>query len=177
MSTEGVTSLSAELAALIPALQSERHRYPVVRTKRTEERAAIKREDRIAVYIRDHFRCVWCGKDENLTLDHIIPWSAGGSDDVDNLRTLCWDCNEYRSNFHHSVDEAMTRVLPLTFWCADCDPDEQNPPSDHPGVQPAFCYWCKHESVGIPGRWFMENNTYWDYDLNWHREKPRGEAM
>jgi hypothetical protein len=45
------------------------------------------------VYKRDGYRCVECGADEDLTLDHVIPWSRNGSDKEDNLRTLCGSCN------------------------------------------------------------------------------------
>ena len=54
---------------------------------------------RYKVLRRDHFRCVICGrspaKDTNVELhiDHIIPWSKGGQNTDENLRTLCFDCN------------------------------------------------------------------------------------
>lgn len=164
----GISRLSDELAVLVPALQAEPRRYPVIRTKRTEDRAPIGQKDRIYVYQRDNFRCLQCGRRENLTLDHIVPWSAGGSDDVDNLRTLCWTCNEYRSNFHQP-DENW-RPLPVTFHCVDCGELELS----HPSVGPAFCWWCRHEALGSRGSWFTENNAFWDYDLNWHRDKYPG---
>lgn len=165
-----------ELAALAPALKpGRRQRHRVVRTSRTESRAEISYTDRRMVYARDHFRCVWCGSGNDLTLDHIVPWSAGGGDNVENLRTLCWPCNGYRSNFKHEADERATRTLPLAFWCADC-PDEDDGdglPLHHPGIQPVFCWWCRMPSTGIPGRWFRENNAFWDYAIQWHREGTR----
>jgi hypothetical protein len=45
------------------------------------------------IYARDGFRCVECGTDEDLTLDHIHPRSLAGSDRDENLRTLCRPCN------------------------------------------------------------------------------------
>lgn len=48
---------------------------------------------RTLVYERDGYRCVLCGTDESLSLDHIWPWSRGGRDTPDNLRTLCIPCN------------------------------------------------------------------------------------
>ena len=54
---------------------------------------------RYKVLCRDHFRCVICGrspaKDHTVELhvDHIIPWSKGGQNVEENLRTLCFDCN------------------------------------------------------------------------------------
>lgn len=56
-------------------------------------RRKIPREIREAVYRRDGHSCLHCGTRDRLTLDHIVPWSAGGSDEQDNLQTLCQSCN------------------------------------------------------------------------------------
>lgn len=54
---------------------------------------------RYRVLVRDNFRCVACGaspaKDVTVELhvDHIHPWSRGGQNTEDNLRTLCFKCN------------------------------------------------------------------------------------
>ena len=54
---------------------------------------------RYKVLCRDRFRCVICGrspaKDSSIELhiDHIKPWSKGGQNTEENLRTLCRDCN------------------------------------------------------------------------------------
>lgn len=37
--------------------------------------------------------CKKCGSKENLQVDHIIPVSKGGNDEMDNLQPLCADCN------------------------------------------------------------------------------------
>jgi 5-methylcytosine-specific restriction endonuclease McrA len=45
---------------------------------------------RQAVLERDHHTCTMVGHHEGrLEVDHIIPQSRGGSDDMSNLRTLC----------------------------------------------------------------------------------------
>lgn len=54
---------------------------------------------RFLVMQRDYFKCCACGaspaKDPAVVLhvDHIIPWSKGGSTSIDNLQTLCSKCN------------------------------------------------------------------------------------
>lgn len=45
---------------------------------------------------RDGAQCSICGKgltDENMCIDHIFPKGLGGSDNLDNLRLLCRECN------------------------------------------------------------------------------------
>ena len=42
---------------------------------------------------RDGGVCQYCGSDENLHIDHIIPKRLNGSDDMDNLITACRRCN------------------------------------------------------------------------------------
>ena len=37
--------------------------------------------------------CKNCGTKKNLTIDHIIPLSKGGSNDEDNFQILCMSCN------------------------------------------------------------------------------------
>lgn len=53
---------------------------------------------RAYVFSRDDGACVWCGRRDDLSLDHIIPWSLGGSHDPSNLVTSCMTCNRARSN-------------------------------------------------------------------------------
>jgi len=46
-----------------------------------------------AVWARDGGRCVYCGDASNLEFDHVIPYSKGGADSVENLQILCRRCN------------------------------------------------------------------------------------
>ena len=64
--------------------------WPVVRTG---TRDPIPPRVRKLVHERDGWRCVRCGSPDNLTVDHIIPWSQNGPDKADNLQTLCVSCN------------------------------------------------------------------------------------
>lgn len=51
---------------------------------------------RFEVFKRDGFTCQYCGRktpDVVLEADHIIPVSEGGTDDIENLVTACFDCN------------------------------------------------------------------------------------
>lgn len=56
-------------------------------------REAISARDRRAVYQRDGWKCVHCGNDNDLTIDHKLPVVRGGTNAIDNLQTLCRRCN------------------------------------------------------------------------------------
>jgi hypothetical protein len=53
----------------------------------------IPTELRWEIWERDNFQCVICGSRRHLTIDHIIPVSAGGKTKKSNLQTLCQTCN------------------------------------------------------------------------------------
>ncbi len=60
------------------------------------KRESIGLSKRYEVMKRDGFQCVLCGnsgKDARLEIDHKIPVSRGGSERMDNLQTLCFECN------------------------------------------------------------------------------------
>lgn len=71
---------------------------PVDATAFVREELAADRTIAWKVYKRDHYRCVHCGTDgttdrNDLTVDHIIPVIAGGTNALHNLQTLCRVCN------------------------------------------------------------------------------------
>lgn len=59
---------------------------------------------RYTIYKRDGFRCVACGHSAadgaKLHIDHKLPFSLGGLTELNNLQTLCSDCNISKSNKH-----------------------------------------------------------------------------
>ena len=50
------------------------------------------------VMMRDNYQCQYCGSTENLVIDHIFPFSRGGSNEADNLQVLCASCNSSKSD-------------------------------------------------------------------------------
>lgn len=52
-----------------------------------------RRRRRKLLIRRDGRACRFCGSSENLTIDHVIPKSIGGTNDLRNLQLLCADCN------------------------------------------------------------------------------------
>lgn len=74
------------------AIESQLKSKPTKKKKSRYIPASI----RVSVLHRDSYQCVFCGrnaKQVQLEVDHIIPFSKGGSNDCSNLQTLCIDCN------------------------------------------------------------------------------------
>lgn len=106
--------------------ETERRRAAVIRRG---ERDPISPTVRHLVYRRDQWTCQRCrrtpfAKDGSgyesgaLHLDHIVPWSAGGSDRTDNLRTLCAPCLAGHEPKHQRWIEAADPDSHLAVWCA-----------------------------------------------------------
>lgn len=74
----------------------------------------IRRERRLAIYLRDSFRCIYCDRElhhsrpADITLDHIDPVTPFGGDNSNtNLVTACRDCNNDK------------RDMPIELYAAD----------------------------------------------------------
>jgi hypothetical protein len=62
-------------------------------------RPAIKGSKRDIVIARSSGVCAYCHKQfDELTLDHIIPVSNGGTDDLENLVACCHECNSRKND-------------------------------------------------------------------------------
>lgn len=61
-----------------------------------------KNRKRRAIARRDGERCAVCGTTRDLTIDHVIPKSRGGSNRIDNLQFLCQTHNQEKGD---RVDE------------------------------------------------------------------------
>jgi 5-methylcytosine-specific restriction endonuclease McrA len=70
----------------------------IVKEKVFITRKTITESQREEIFIRDKYKCVHCGNNERLRIDHIQPFSCGGSTKSDNLQTLCESCNAKKGN-------------------------------------------------------------------------------
>lgn len=72
------------------------------RKKNKSKRRLISGKKRHAVFARDNYRCQICGATvedgAKLHVDHILPVSKGGTNDIRNLQILCEKCNLGKHN-------------------------------------------------------------------------------
>lgn len=76
------------------------------------ERKALSKKTRFEVFKRDKFTCQYCGKsapDVILEVDHVVPVAEGGTDDMLNLVTACFDCNRGKGARELSDDAVIKR--------------------------------------------------------------------
>lgn len=76
-------------------------------------RAAIPRDVKHDVLVRDRFRCRYCAKRvtwKTGTMDHVMPCSMYGPSAHWNLVTACWPCNSAKGSM--TLDRLGWHLLP-----------------------------------------------------------------
>lgn len=66
---------------------------PVAYPSKVKKKRPIPQTLRIAMLKRDGHACRYCGSEDDLTADHLVPESAGGETTLENLVTACRTCN------------------------------------------------------------------------------------
>ena len=83
-------------------LSENNHKEPLKMTHKTPRSPSWRL--RFLVFRRDNFKCCSCGRSPANTggvilhIDHKKPWSDGGETVIENLQTLCEECNIGKSN-------------------------------------------------------------------------------
>jgi len=67
-------------------------------TKRKKPDRYISKKIKKEIFHKYKHKCNYCGSVENLEIDHIIPVSKGGKNELKNLQVLCKSCNLKKSN-------------------------------------------------------------------------------
>jgi 5-methylcytosine-specific restriction endonuclease McrA len=99
---------------------------------------------RRSLFMRDHYSCQYCGATPpraNLTMDHVVPKTRGGSTDWENLVCACKECNlrkgsrtpEEASMPLHSIPERPRYLAIVVLAHA-----------------PAHETWCKYIPGAVP---------------------------
>ncbi|MEO7394725.1 MAG: HNH endonuclease, partial [Chitinophagaceae bacterium] len=75
--------------------------------ERAEKNIKVMPGIRWQVFQRDNWKCVACGRSADdgiiLHVDHILPRSKGGKDEIGYYQTLCFTCNIGKSNKDDTV--------------------------------------------------------------------------
>ena len=115
---KGYSELNAEEIQQLIALCEEKlkdfesKRGDSVWEHRSRNRKLVSGTVRYSVLKRANYRCELCGikaDDKALEVDHIVPKSLGGADDLTNYQALCYSCNASKGN-RDSTDLAGNRI-------------------------------------------------------------------
>jgi len=116
---------SDEVSELIALLEEKISDYELKRDggnwqHRKRGRHPVSGSIRYKVLKRAEFRCELCGisaQDKSLEVDHIVPKSLGGADEITNYQALCYTCNSQKNNH----DQTDFRGLSTKYECRDAN--------------------------------------------------------
>lgn len=89
--------------------------YCLVGIKDKPHAVAGKVSTKVRAHVLRDQRCAQCGRTPNedhvkLHVDHKVPQSWGGTDDIGNLQALCSECNEGKKAFYSHYDEYAQEI-------------------------------------------------------------------
>ena len=65
----------------------------VIALKRYVRQPRFPAFTRFNLFLRDQFKCQYCGSESDLTFDHVVPRAYGGRTSWTNISTACASCN------------------------------------------------------------------------------------
>lgn len=80
---------------------------------RTKERVLFDKNKKDKVLHKSKGVCSHCGRKldlDNMTVDHVIPLSKGGTNELKNLVALCENCNQSKSNYVVDPEDYYTHL-------------------------------------------------------------------
>ena len=75
----------------------------IIRRPRTERKLT-----RIGVFHRDGYACQYCGREGQLTIDHVMPRFRGGKHTWDNVVACCIPCNRKKAG--HTLEQSGMKI-------------------------------------------------------------------
>lgn len=100
-----VNYINTEQDACIKTMEEDVvNNCPISNVDKHTTKRDINLRTRFLVFKRDNFKCCLCGRSPATTpnlelhVDHIKPYSKGGETVIENLQTLCRDCNLGKSD-------------------------------------------------------------------------------
>ena len=66
----------------------------------TTRKSEAKRMWKKSIKEQWEYKCAYCGSEENITLDHILPQCKGGLDIKTNVIACCHSCNQSKGHEH-----------------------------------------------------------------------------
>jgi len=108
----GKAELLIQGKAMVRTISRSQNCPSVIRILYMVKRPVMRyRLSRTAIFHRDSFTCQYCGiKTPDLTIDHIIPRSKGGSHSWENVVTSCGLCNHKKAGL--TPKQARLRMPP-----------------------------------------------------------------
>lgn len=93
--------------------------------RKVESRKIFTREEKREILSKSDGKCCRCGKSisigDDFTVEHVIPISKGGSNDISNLIALCKTCNVRKDNYVIHPNSCYTRYLKDEYFKELCD--------------------------------------------------------
>ncbi|MGY4884996.1 MAG: HNH endonuclease [Nanobdellota archaeon] len=118
---------------------------------------------RTEVLARDGHKCLWCnrGPADGITLhiDHVHPECFGGSTTIDNLGTLCSECNLGKGGEYYGNYLLSTILKVPNIW----DRIKKFSKED-PGI--CFCYTWRLEFYEFEGKGYQENKILHRFSID-----------
>jgi diadenosine tetraphosphate (Ap4A) HIT family hydrolase len=105
-------------------IEYENKRGDKIWEHRATDREAMSGSVRYQVLLRAGRRCESCGAsvaDKAIDVDHIVPRSLGGLNDISNYQALCWECNTNKGNRDktnfHQLEEQYSHRQENCLFC------------------------------------------------------------
>ena len=96
-----VSPVSQEKIAQAQCMETQRAKQATTTTGIPTKRCPIDPMIRKYIYRQSNGKCALCGKPvkyTDFTIDHIVPLSMGGENDIENFQCTCRTCNQFKSN-------------------------------------------------------------------------------